>query len=146
MAVKIRPIENRDFPDWLPLWDGNNLGTRDEAVTSETWARLCDPEFPVHGLVAEKDGKLAGLVHYIEHPTTGSLKNICYMQDVYVDPDCRQKGIAKKLIEELATIGQKQKNWTRIYWMAEESNIAAQKLYDQIGVKLNFSLHIMKLD
>ncbi len=146
MAVKIRAVENRDFPDWLPLWDGNNLGTRDEAVTSETWSRLIDSNSSVHGLVAEDGGKLIGLLHYITHPTTGSLKDVCYMQDVYVDPERRQKGIAKKLIKELAIIGQKQKNWARIYWLAEEDNIAAQKLYETIGVKMNFTLHMMKID
>ena len=146
MAVKIRPPENRDFPDWLPLWDGNNLGTRDEAVTSETWSRLIDENSPVHGLVAEKAGKLVGLVHYIVHPTTGSLKDVCYMQDVYVEPEHRGKGIAKALIKELAAIGQKNKSWTRIYWLAEANNEAAQKLYETIGVKLDFTLHVMKMD
>ena len=146
MAVKIRPIENRDFPDWLPLWDGNNLGTRDEAVTSETWSRLTDETFPVYGLVAEKDGKLVGLLHYIVHPTTGSLKDVCYMQDVYVDPEFRQKGIAKNLIKELAIIGQKREKWARIYWLAERDNVAAQTLYENLGVKLNFSLHVLKTD
>lgn len=146
MAVKIRAIENRDFPDWLPLWDGNNLGTRDEAVTSETWSRLIDPDFPVHGLVAEDGGKLVGLVHYVVHPTTGSLKNVCYMQDVYVDPPARQKGVARKLLKELAAIGQRREKWARIYWMAEAENEAAQKLYKTIGVKLDFTLHMMALN
>lgn len=146
MAVKIRAIENRDFPDWLPLWDGNNLETRDEAVTSETWSRLIDPEFPVYGLVAEDGGKLVGLVHYIVHPTTGSLKNVCYMQDVYVAPPARQKGVARKLLKELAAIGQRREKWARIYWMAEADNEAAQKLYKTIGVKLDFTLHMMALN
>lgn len=145
MPLKIRAIENRDFPDWLPLWDGNNLGVREEAVTSETWSRLIDPDSRVHGLIAEKDGQLIGLVHYITHPTTGSLNDVCYMQDVYVDPAFRRKGIAKKLIEELSGIGKREK-WARIYWLAEGDNEATQNLYQDIGVKLNFTLHIMKLD
>lgn len=95
MPIKIRSLENRDFPDWLALWDGNNLGMRDEAVTSETWSRLVDPESKVCGLVAEKDGALVGLVHYILHPTTGALRDVCYMQDVYVIPQARRQGIAK---------------------------------------------------
>ena len=144
MAVKIRPIENRDFPDWLPLWDGNNLGQRDEEVTSETWSRLTDPNSAVHGLVAERDGELAGLLHYIIHPTTGSLKDVCYMQDVYTDPNHRKQGIARALIEELANIGKNK--WARIHWFAEADNKAAQHLYQTLGVKLNFTLHVMKLD
>ncbi len=145
MAVKIRAIDPQDFPQWLPLWDGNNLGTRDEAVTTETWSRLIDPDFQVHGLVAEDKGALIGLVHYITHPTTGSLKDICYMQDVCNTPERRKQGIAKTLVETLAAIGQKDNKWTRLYWLAEADNAAAQALYKTIGTKLNFTLHIMPL-
>ncbi|HOO81893.1 MAG TPA: GNAT family N-acetyltransferase [Alphaproteobacteria bacterium] len=145
MAVKIRAIENRDFPDWLPLWNGNNLGMRDEAVTSETWSRLIDPNSKVCGLVAEKDGALVGLVHYILHPTTGSLHDVCYMQDVFVSPDARREGIAKKLITYISQIGKREK-WARIYWLAESNNAAAQSLYRALGQKLDFTLHVMKLD
>ena len=145
MALKIRAIENRDFPDWLPLWDGNNQGTRDEAVTSETWSRLIDRNFPVFGLVAEKDAALVGLLHYVVHPTTGSLKDVCYMQDVYVEPAHRKGGIAKAMIEELVVIGKSQGDWARLYWLAEAENEAAQRLYQKIGAKMNFTLHMMAL-
>lgn len=143
MPIKIRAIENRDFPDWLPLWDGNNLGQRNEKITSETWSRLNDPDSTVHGLVAEEDGKLVGLVHYILHPTTGSLQDVCYMQDVYTAPENRRKGIAKKLIAALTKQGSGK--WARMYWLAEADNVAAQTLYEKLGVKMNFTLHMLPL-
>lgn len=144
--IKIRPIENRDFPGWLPLWDGNNLGHRDEEVTSETWSRLINPEAAVHGLVAEEGGRLIGLVHYITHPTTGSVSDVCYMQDVYVDPEFRRRGIARKLVEELIAVGKKQKQgWARIYWLAESGNEAVQALYKSLGTKMDFTLHMVAL-
>ena len=145
MALKIRNIENRDFPDWLPLWDGNNLGIRDEDVTTLTWSRLVDPSAPVHGLVAEKDGQLVGLLHFIVHPTTGNTLDVCYMQDVFVDPEFRLQGVARKLIEELMILGKTGKKWARIYWLAEEKNVAAQELYKSLGTKMNFTLHMMAL-
>ena len=27
----IRPLKFEDYSKWLPLWDGNNIGQRDEA-------------------------------------------------------------------------------------------------------------------
>jgi GNAT superfamily N-acetyltransferase len=146
MSLKIRPPENRDFPDWLPLWDGNNLGHRDEQVTSETWTRLIDPVFPVYGLLAEKDSRIVGLLHYVVHPTTGSIKPVCYMQDVYVDPEFRRQGIARKLIEDLVAQAKGHKQWTRLYWLAESNNEAAQTLYQTLGVKMDFTLHMLKTD
>ena len=144
MPIKIRAIENRDFPDWLPLWDGNNLGQRDEEVTSETWSRLIDPESKVCGLVAEQDGALVGLVHYILHPTTGAVRDACYMQDVFVAPEVRRQGIAKKLVEHLSAIGKKEK-WARMYWLAEAENENAQALYKSLGVRLDFTFHVLVL-
>ncbi|MEC7029320.1 MAG: GNAT family N-acetyltransferase, partial [Pseudomonadota bacterium] len=64
--------------------------------------------------------------------------------DVYVDPDHRRKGIARKLVEYLAAIGQEQ-DWARIYWLAEQDNTAAQSLYKNVGIKLDFTLHVMPL-
>lgn len=145
MAAKIRAIENRDFPQWLPLWDGNNLGARDDDTTSKTWERLINPDAAVYGLVAENEGKLLGLLHYVVHPTTGSIKDVCYMQDVYVDREHRGQGIARQLIEELAVIGQSHKKWARLYWLAEADNEVAQGLYKTIGTKLDFTLHMMAL-
>lgn len=142
--IKIRNLEHRDFPDWLALWDGNNLGLRDEAVTSQTWTRLVDPASPVCGLAAEKDGALVGLVHYILHPTTGALRDVCYMQDVYVVPEARRQGIARKLITHLAALG-KQERWARIYWLSERTNKSAQALYKSLGTRLDFTLHMMAL-
>lgn len=144
--LRVRPLQSTDYEGWLPLWDGNNLGHRDEAVTKQTWARLNDAQFPVHGLLALKDNQPVGLLHYIVHPTTGSLKNVCYMQDVYVDPTHRQQGIARAMIEELTRIGKTEKNWARIYWLAEASNEAAQRLYKNLGVKLDFTLHVMPVE
>lgn len=144
MSIKIRPLEMNDFPNWLPLWDGNNQGARDEAVTTETWSRIINPSAQVNGLCAMEKDKMVGLVHYILHATTGHIEPVCYMQDVYVDPDHRGRGIARKMVEELVRIGKREK-WARMQWFAEADNEAAQALYKNLGVKLNFSLHVMPL-
>ncbi|NCT41262.1 MAG: GNAT family N-acetyltransferase [Alphaproteobacteria bacterium] len=140
--MNIRPIQPHDFPQWLALWNANNLGHKDEAVTTETWARLNDEHMPVHALVAEDQGALVGLVQYVVHPTTGSIAHICYMQDVFVDPDHRGKGIARAMIKHLERIAKAEK-WARLYWIAEETNVAAQALYKTLGQRVNFTIHMI---
>lgn len=142
MSITIRALEPQDFPAWLPLWDGNNEGKRNQEVTTETWARLIDPEIEVYGIVAEKDGVLVGLTHYVVHPITGSIAPVCYMQDVYVPENQRRQGIARKMVEHLAVLGKEHK-WARLYWLASASNVAAQNLYKTLGVKLDFTLHVL---
>lgn len=144
MSITIRPLQVSDYDAWLPLWDGNNLSQRDEAVTRETWARLVSNDSTVNGLCAIENDQMMGLVHYILHPTTGSLKPVCYMQDLYVDPAHRLKGIGRALALAVAETG-KNEGWARVYWLAEAENEAAQQLYKNLGVKLDFTLHVLPL-
>ena len=143
-AVVVDDIRESDFREWLVLWDGNNAGQRNDTVTKETWGRLLNPIYPVHGFTARVDGKMAGLVHYVLHPVTGHIMPVCYMQDLYVDPAFRKRGVARALVGHLAAIGQREE-WARLYWLAEEKNEAAQALYKNIGVKLDFSFHVLPL-
>lgn len=142
--LQIRPLRPKDFPDWLPLWDDNNLGQRNTEITTSTWTRLIDPQSAVQGLCATQGKQMIGLVHYVLHPITGLIEPVCYMQDLYVTPDHRGKGVAKKLVKALSVEGAKQK-WARIYWLADSKNEAAQGLYKDIGTKLDFTLHILPI-
>lgn len=142
--ISVAPLAAGDYEEWLPLWIGNNQGQFDEAVTETTWARLTDPASYVGGLAAWQGGKMAGLVHYILHPVTGHIQPVCYMQDVYVLPEYRRQGIARKMIGVLAAKG-KEESWARLYWLAEAGNESAQALYKNMGVKLDFTLHVMPL-
>jgi len=143
--IKIRPFAMSDFGDWLPLWDANNQDIANEAVTSATWERICGEESMVFGLGAFEGSTLVGLVHYVLHHTTGGIEPICYMQDLYVDPAHRRKGIAQKLVKAVANIGRREQ-WGRMYWLAERSNDAAQNLYKTLGVHVDFTLHILPLE
>lgn len=140
----IRALSRNDYEAWLPLWRENCLNHIADHVTAETWRRLCNPKEGVFGLGAfNEEGHLKGFLHYILHSTTGFIEPACYMQDLYVSENYRRQGIAKRLIWELNDIGKAQK-WARIYWFADQNNQAVQQLYKDLGVKMNFSLHILK--
>ncbi len=140
-----RPLRFDDFAAWLPLWDGNNMGQRNEEVTTETWSRLCNPDnTQVNGLCAIKNGDMLGIVHYILHPTTGQINHVCYMQDVYVAPAHRRKGIGKRLVEEVTKIATKEK-WARMYWITSSDNIEAKAMYENFGIKLNFTFYVLPI-
>ena len=141
----IRPLKRSDYDKWLPLWQENCLHQVSDDVTQETWRRLCHAGELVYGLAlfdGEHETNLIGFLHYILHPTTGFIEPACYMQDLFIAPDFRRQGMAKRLIWELNEIGQREE-WARIYWFAEQGNEAAQKLYKNIGISMNFSLHML---
>ena len=142
---EIRPIALTDYTHWLTLWNGNNLGQNNPDITAQTWGQLIDPASPIKGFLAWSNAQhAAGLLHYVLHPTTGTLQPVAYMQDLFIEPAQRRKGLAKSLIAALAALGQME-DWARIYWLAEKNNPSAQALYKSIGLQMDFSLHILPL-
>ncbi len=142
--MMIRFLERKDHDQWLPLFQANCLHQIADDVSAETWRRITSPKENVYGLgVFNNDGQLLGFLHYILHPTTGFINYSCYMQDLYVDENHRRLGHAKLLIWELHEVGKREK-WNWIYWFAENDNIASQNLYKTLGIKMNFSLHMLQ--
>ncbi len=87
----IRFVTRQDYAQWLPLWDGYNAfygrsGATALAadITAMTWARFFDAYEPVHALVAEQDGHLIGLTHYLFHRSTTSIEPTCLPQALLV--------------------------------------------------------------
>lgn len=136
-------LQPSDYESWLPLWQANMEHSVSDEITAETWRRICDPTFPVGGIGvrAAEGAPLCGICHYILHYTTGNLKQICYMQDLYIDAEYRRQGLGRLLVTYLAALATAQ-GWSRLYWLAEADNEAAQTLYKTLGFKLNFTLHV----
>lgn len=144
MPVSIRPLTEDDFDRWQTLWNQNNQGHINLEVTKVTWQRLLTPGSMVGGFGAFDGSDMAGLVHYILHPVTGHIKSVCYMQDLFVAPLHRRKGVGRALVEQLAVTGKSEK-WVRLYWLAEAGNTEAQALYKNLGFKIDFTLHVLPL-
>lgn len=131
----IRPARESDFAQWLPLWKGYQEFYRvriPEEVTRTTWARFFDAREPVFCLVAERDGKLIGLAHYLFHRSTWLIGPTCYLNDLFIDPSGRRSGVARKLIEAVYEAADKE-GAPKVYWLTHESNAAARLLYDQVA-------------
>lgn len=103
--IVVRPIAPSDLAAWRPLWDGYNAfygrageTALPEAVTASTWARFFDEREPVHAFVAELDGRLVGLTHYLFHRSTTRIEDTCYLQDLFTAEDVRGRGVGRALI------------------------------------------------
>ncbi len=148
----IRPVNTSDFSKWLPLWDGYNAfyGRQGETaldlnITRTTWARFLTDHEPVHAFVAEQNGHLVGLVHFIFHRSTSRLNNVCYLQDLYVTKDQRGAGIGRQLIKAVYDAALAAQS-TRVYWQTQDSNAAGRALYDKVAKHLGFIVYSHELD
>jgi GNAT superfamily N-acetyltransferase len=147
-SLIVRSVTPADFDHWLPLWQGyNRFYGRDALppeITQTTWSRFHDPQEPVHALVAEKDGELLGLAHFLFHRSTIQIDLTCYLQDLFTNQAARGQGIGRALIEaiyERARIA----GSPRVYWQMHETNLVAMKLYDNIAERSGFVVYRKQL-
>ena len=145
--ILIRRVKLSDFDQWKPLWDGYNAfyGRKGstalpDRTTLMTWARFFDTYEPVHALVAERDEKLIGLVHYIFHRSTISIAPTCYLQDLFTGEAARGQGVGRALIEQVYHIA-REAGSSRVYWLTQETNETAIKLYDKVAEKSGFIVY-----
>ena len=147
MSVLIRPVRDADFDRWLPLWDGYNAfygrhgaSALDPAITRVTWQRFLDPAEPMFAGVADVDGVLRGLVHFLHHRSTTRIEPVCYLQDLFTAEAARGQGIARALIEHVyahAHAG----GVRRVYWQTQAGNAAARVLYDRLAAHAGFIVY-----
>ncbi|WP_170443006.1 GNAT family N-acetyltransferase [Ruegeria arenilitoris] len=135
-APRIRPLKPEDRPSWDLLWraylEFYETVLPDEVYDS-TFARLLgdDPQ-DFSCLVAELDGELIGLTHFLFHRHAWKIENVCYLQDLYASPHVRGSGVGRALIEAVYAEADR-KGAPDVYWLTQEFNHTARQLYDRVG-------------
>ena len=142
-----RPIREADHAAWLPLWEGYNAfygregpTALDPAITARTWERFFDPQEPVFAVVAERDGHLLGLTHFLHHRSTTRLELTCYLQDLFTAPAVRGQGVGRALIEAVYADSRAQ-GIRRVYWQTHHTNATGRALYDKLARHLGFIVY-----
>lgn len=138
-AIEIRPLQARDENEWRRLWTGY-LEFYETSVTDEvyrtTFERIlagnagAKDEF--RGLIAEAHGSPAGLVHYLFHRHCWRVENVCYLQDLYVDPAARGTGLGRALIQAVYDRAD-EAGCPAVYWLTQDFNHTARQLYDRMA-------------
>jgi GNAT superfamily N-acetyltransferase len=145
--ITVRPLQASDRDAWLPLWDGYNAfygragaTALDPAVTQATWQRFFDPQEPVFALVAEAQGQVLGLTHFLHHRSTTRIELTCYLQDLFTLPDARGQGVGRALIEAVVAAA-KASGIKRVYWQTHHTNAPGRLLYDQVAQHQGFIVY-----
>ena len=142
----IRPALPADEAAWRKLWQGYcdfYSASVSAAVTTRTWTRVLDPDSGVLCIVAEVDGQVYGFANCVIHENTWELQPVCYLEDLYVLPSARGRGIGKALIEWLRN-AMRAEGWSRLYWVTAQDNEAARALYDQFTQVDGFVRYVLK--
>ncbi|MEO0402707.1 MAG: GNAT family N-acetyltransferase [Pseudomonadota bacterium] len=135
-ALIVRPLSLADRPQWSDLWAAYLAfykTSHSEEVFDTSFVRLIgdDPQ-DFNGLVAELNGKLVGLTHFLYHRHGWKVEKVCYLQDLYAVPAVRGLGVGRRLIEAVYAAADAAGS-PSVYWMTHSDNTQARNLYDRIG-------------
>ncbi len=148
MSVRISSPEAIDKSDFLRLWQGylDFYGADlPEATTDLTWKRLMSGSEPIHARCAFGETReMLGFVTYVLHRSTWAEHHYCYLEDLFVAPSARGRGVGRALIEDVCEQARR-RNCERLYWATQATNTEAQALYDKLATKTDFLQYRMPL-
>ncbi|KAK3684433.1 hypothetical protein LTR37_020273 [Vermiconidia calcicola] len=111
MPFTIRRIEAGDETEWRKHWAAyNEFYQRKEDITEDitatTFNRFLSTQSHIDCAVAVQSNegdptleRVVGFVTYFPHPSTYSIQDVVYLEDLFVDPEQRNGGVGRKLIE-----------------------------------------------
>jgi GNAT superfamily N-acetyltransferase len=129
----IAPLAPGDRAEWESLARGYKAFYKTVIADADyhvAWQRLLQRD-GVQGLGARIDGRLVGITHFLFHTSTWS-RAACYLEDLFVDPAARGRGVARALIVAVAERARAE-GATRLYWLTHETNATARALYDKVA-------------
>jgi GNAT superfamily N-acetyltransferase len=149
VTTTIRRPTTDDFASWQSLWEAYLVFYETDLPaehTPELWRRILDPGDPISCAVAERNGRVIGLVHFLPHPDTWRDRPTCYLQDLFVDEQFRGQGVGEQLIGSVVERA-KNEGWSGVYWWTGEDNQRARGLYDKLtGGSTGFIIYELDTD
>lgn len=141
--ITIRFVEEKDYQQWLNVYKGYiNFYKRDfdENKVATVWQWIKDKK--MFALVAELEEKLVGLAHYREMLSPLNGFTVGFLDDLFVNLDCRGKKVVDALMQALKQQAQQQ-GWPFIRWITAENNYRAKAFYDRIASKTAWNTYQM---
>ncbi len=145
--IRTRALNENDFPQWKPLWDGYNAfygrvgdTALSDEITKMTWSRFFDAYEPMHAIVAEASGNLVGLAHLLLHRSTTRIAPKVYLEDLFTVDHARGRGVGRALIDAVYAYATGAGS-PCVYWQTHETNDVARRLYDKIAERTGFIVY-----
>lgn len=133
--MTVRPVRPDDATDWRVLYRGYAdfyQVPMNDRILDTTWSWLLDPDHPLEGLIALRDGQVVGLAHYRAQPKPLLGEDAGFLDDLFVQPEHRGAGAARLLIDSVAAVA-RERGWSTVRWITAEDNDRARRLYDRLA-------------
>jgi GNAT superfamily N-acetyltransferase len=138
MEITIAPVTPAEVPALLELIRElarfEKLEHEVEATAESLQRALFGPQPAAGTLLARCDGALAGYAIYYFTFSSFIGRAGIWLDDLFVLPEFRQRGLGRQLIEAVARVGVA-RGCKRFEWVALDWNERARKFYRSLGAK-----------
>jgi len=138
MEITIKPIEPQDVTELLEMIKDlarfEHLEREVEATADLLKQSFFGPQPAAGALFARCDGESAGYSIYFFTFSSFLARQGIWLEDIYVKPKFRKRGLGRRLIEAVAQVGV-DRGCGRYEWMALNWNERALDFYQSIGAR-----------
>ena len=144
MSITIRPPQEGDRGKWEELFQAYaefyKTSVPDGGFdTVWDWINDDGNDFWC-ALAVQDDGTIIGFTQYqLMHRSLGG-GMVCYLSDLYVDPEIRGSGAGRAMIDHVVEFA-KERGLPNVRWLTQEFNYPARRLYDSYQPKSDFILY-----
>ena len=136
MEITIRSVSESDFPQLIDLFKEFAIFEKHPDKMVNSIERMMQEKEFFNCFVAEtNDGKIIGYATYFYSYYTWSGKSL-YMDDLYVTPNFRAKGIGSQLINKVIDFA-RTSNCHKVRWQVSRWNQQAIGFYNSLGATID---------
>jgi len=148
MTLHIRPGELQDVPLIAELIRGLARYEKLEQEVVMTEEKLTATLFGerryAETLIAEEGGEPVGFALFFHNFSTFLAQPGIYLEDLFVVPEQRGRGVGRALLERLAEVAV-DRGCGRLEWAVLDWNVDAIKFYERLGAKPNSEWTVYRL-
>lgn len=148
-VFRIRPAKRADVPRVIELVrelaDFERLPGPDETAARRLEEHAFGPAPRCEILVAEAEGAVVAYALYFTTYSTFLGRPSLYLEDLFVRPSFRRRGIASAFLRELAAIAVA-RECGRFEWAVLDWNVEAQRFYESLGAKIMQEWRVCRVD
>ena len=149
MTLSVIPVAPDDREQWEVLYRGYAEFYQvpmNGDILDTVWGWIHDVDNPFHGLIAKDEtGRALGLMHCRQMPSPLRGALVGFLDDLFVDPQARGKGVVEQLYAALNELG-KQQGWPFIRWITAENNYRGRAVYDRLSEKTHWVTYQMAVE
>ncbi len=137
-GIEIGAVSEAEFEQLLPLIGAYQRFYEVEDVDEERnrafFRRFLAPSEDGMLLGARAEGRFLGYACLYWHFSSTLARETVLMNDLYVEPDARGKGVGRALIEASRNVA-RERGAAHLEWATAPDNLTAQRLYDSTGAE-----------